>query len=99
MKFSIRGSLIAFVFVALSFAGIVQVHRVIGPAYPRAKLRLIQVGMTQNQVCEILGEPTEKSEDQWIYTTPGNAGWVEVAFDTNECVAFVNDESVFPPRH
>lgn len=64
---------------------------------PRHLLRQVAPGMTKADVRALLGEPQDRDHEcQWEYSRWGNAGWVEVFFDENGTVAYVNDESVFP---
>lgn len=67
------------------------------PAMRRHLLRQVKPGMTKAEVREVLGEPQDVEADwQWEYSRWGNAGWVEVAFNKDDRVTYVNDESVFP---
>jgi hypothetical protein len=54
-------------------------------------------GMTKTEVKDVLGEPQNRpSEHEWEFWRWGNAGWVEVWFNNNGTVNYVNDESAFP---
>lgn len=54
---------------------------------------------TKAEVLAILGKPaTVTPDDEWIYTRAANPGWVEIAFDEEDRVTAVNDESVFTWR-
>lgn len=99
MKSPLRTLLLFGLLFAALFAGIAAIERMIGPAYSRALLRQVETGMTKQQVRDILG-PTSSAanESTWIYERSGNLGYVQVAFDQNNRVLYVNDESVFPPR-
>lgn len=67
------------------------------PAMPRHLLRQVKPRMTKAEVREVLGKPKNVEADwQWEYSRWGNAGWVEVAFDKDDRVTYVNDESAFP---
>ncbi len=67
------------------------------PAMPRSQLNRLVIGMTKDDVRNVLGEPRENREGSvWVYSRWGNAGWFEVHFDDASRFAEVNDESVFP---
>ncbi len=70
-----------------------------GPVIPSRKLDALRPGMTQTQVSEILGEPTEITSDrQWTYFREPNPGWVAIYFDDQKRFRDINDESP-TPRH
>lgn len=70
-------------------------YMAVRPAVPIRKLHQVRVGMTQNQVHEILGRPRHARGRVWEYWRWGNAGYVQVTFDESHRVQVVNDESVF----
>lgn len=76
-------------------------YLILGPAVPRTQLSKVHEGMSSSEVLRILGTPNEvwDSEGIWGYSRWCNPGWVEVAFSEEQTVAYVNDESVFAPRH
>ncbi len=76
-------------------------YLVLGPAIPRSRLSKIRQGMSSIEVRRILGTPDEvwDAEKIWVYSRWCNPGWVEIAFSEEQAVVYVNDESVFPPRH
>lgn len=64
---------------------------------PRHLLRQIAPGMTKAEVRDVLGDPQNREGDyQWEYRRWGNAGWVEVFFNKEGTVDYVNDESAYP---
>jgi hypothetical protein len=94
LRFSLRT--LGFCVLAISLA-IVAIQTVVGPAVPRWKLRQISEGMTKHQVVAILGHPDRESSDhEWQFSRWGNAGWVEIWFNEDGLVGYINDESVFP---
>ena len=49
------------------------------PAMPRSQLNRLVIGMTKDDVRNVLGEPRENREGSvWVYSRWGNAGWFEV---------------------
>ena len=67
------------------------------PAMNRTLLLRITPGMSREQVSTLLGPPNDTDgSGQWEYWRWGNPGWVEIAFDDQDTVVEVNDESVFP---
>lgn len=76
---------------------VVAIYIMARPAMPRHLLRQIAPGMTKAEVRHVLGEPQDREGDyQWEYWRWGNAGWVEVFFNEDGTVNYVNDESAFP---
>ncbi|MEM9646822.1 MAG: hypothetical protein AAF989_17660, partial [Planctomycetota bacterium] len=68
------------------------------PAFDRKLLSRVRPGITRTEVSTLLGPPhNSDGRNQWEYSRWGNAGWVEVQFDANGTVIWINDESVFPP--
>ena len=72
-------------------------EQLIGPAVPLRVLEKIEVGMLQNRVQEIMGQPKrirlEGSGEVWVYSRVGNVGYVDIRFDDRRVVWGVNDES------
>ena len=67
-----------------------------GPVIPAAKLKSLR-GATKSDVRRILGEPaTLMDYGDWIYERPLNAGYVAIAFDSDDIVRSVNDEQAAP---
>jgi len=92
LDFLLLGFLVTLLVLATAFYVLAR------PAVDRSLLAKINPGMTQQQVTSILGQPNRKFENsqQWSYWRWGNAGWVEIKFDEDGCVDYVNDESAFP---
>lgn len=67
----------------------------LGPVLPRRYIKTIQPGMSQKDVTAILGVPSTITDDVYIYEKPFNPGYVQVCFNKNGEVIYVNDESVF----
>jgi len=66
-------------------------------AVPRPLLDRLVIGMTYEEVRDVLGVPREIREDSvWEYSRWGNVGWVDLHFDENGRLQNINDESVFP---
>ena len=75
----------------------VLAYIVVGPVFPKAQLARVQIGMPRESVREILGEPTDVSNERdWQYSRTANAGWVQISFDNEGTVIQINDESAFP---
>jgi hypothetical protein len=56
----------------------------------------VRVGMTKDQVLDIMGEPDSyDGPDQIEYSRFLNVGWVEFFFDERNVLIEKNDESVF----
>ena len=71
---------------------------IVRPAYDRTILAKITPGMTKPQVSKLMGPPEHiASPNEWQYSRPGNAGYVQILFDEKGLAAGINDESVFPP--
>ncbi|HEY3969259.1 MAG TPA: hypothetical protein VGM05_32205 [Planctomycetaceae bacterium] len=67
-----------------------------GPVIPAATLRSLR-GATKPEVRRILGEPASiMYYGDWIYERPLNAGYVAIAFDSDDTVRSVNDEQAEP---
>jgi len=67
-----------------------------GPVIPAATLKSLR-GATKSDVRRILGEPARiMSYGDWIYERPLNAGYVAIAFDSDDTVRSVNDEQAEP---
>ena len=88
-------------------AAIGGVKRAFGPPVPLVTLRLIQAGMSEEDVRRILGAPTQvcpggreynvkgtnyMNGGQWTYTRPFVFGYVNVLFNTNRLVEFAHYE-------
>jgi outer membrane protein assembly factor BamE (lipoprotein component of BamABCDE complex) len=85
--------LLVVIIVAILFA----IYVMVGPVIPRSQLQRLKPGMTKSEVTAILGPPRiVESEQEWVYSRTGNAGWVEVYFDVKGRFHRVNDESPFP---
>ena len=59
-------------------------HRILHPPQPKhyvplKQLQMIEMGMTQKQVREILGEPPKKCPDCWVYDV-SDEQFVEIHF-------------------
>lgn len=77
--------------------GLLFAYLAMRPAWDRTKLNQLTPGMTHEQVRAIAGDPTDTYCGYWVYERVGNGGWVEIHFDPDGRMLFVNDESVFPP--
>ncbi len=67
------------------------------PAMPYYQLNRLAVGMTKDEVRNVLGEPREIRDDSvWEYSRWGNQGWVDVHFDDTDRFVDFNDESAIP---
>jgi hypothetical protein len=89
----------AFGVAILVAAGMVAVslYLAVTPVIPVRLLEQIEPGMPMAEVRRILGSPHEGEDSStWIYRRFGNPGWVEVDFDNNGTVRYINDESAFP---
>ena len=76
---------------------VLVVSGLFGPIIPQSRLRLIQSGMTEQDVIRLLGDPTSRTTDgELVYERQGNPGWVIVCFDNDGLVSYVDDESAFP---
>ncbi len=75
---------------------VTSAYLVLRPAMPRHQLRQLKSGMTKREVQSILGKPTWKGPNDWQYERFANLGWVEVHFDEDSQLTYVNDESAFP---
>jgi len=69
---------------------------VAGDPISQSKWDKVRVGMTKEQVLEILGEPDSyDGPDQIEYSRFLNVGWVEFFFDERNILIEKNDESAF----
>jgi hypothetical protein len=69
----------------------------LGPIASQATLSRLKVGMTADEVEEILGSPSDRTESrEWIYERPPNPGWLNIAFDENARFVRYSHEPVFP---
>jgi outer membrane protein assembly factor BamE (lipoprotein component of BamABCDE complex) len=69
----------------------------LGPIFSRQTIARLKVGMTGDQVKQILGPPTDQPEsNRWIYERIFNPGWLGVYFYANGRLINVDHEPVFP---
>jgi hypothetical protein len=68
---------------------------IMGDPISKSKWDRIKIGMTKEQVTEILGPP-DATEGTWQFEYHGflNVGWVEFDFDQEGYLTSKNDESV-----
>jgi hypothetical protein len=66
-----------------------------GDPIHQSKWDAVKVGMSKDEVIEILGKPDSLDGNQLEYSRFGNVGWTEFAFDANDELIWKNDESVF----
>lgn len=92
MQFSLRA---LFIGMATVLACYVAIEQMIGHAVPRNLLRQVKPGMTEQEVCEILGPPQRRSDDSFQYGRFANPGYVQINFEDGR-LSSINDESVFP---
>lgn len=84
---------ILFIFIGLVTSAIIWVA---GPPIPTKLLNRIHIGMSSEQVHEILGEPESiGKQGQWYYSPWGNAGWMAIDFNEPGTVNGFEDERVW----
>lgn len=74
----------------------IAVYVIGGPVIAPWTISRIKQGMTVGEVERVLGPPARRDESQWTYERWGTSGWVEVHFNNDQQVAYVNDESAIP---
>ncbi|GEP43899.1 outer membrane protein assembly factor BamE domain-containing protein [Brevifollis gellanilyticus] len=80
-----RPFIIAAVSASLALGAFLAV-RAFQPPFPLAKLEAVKPGMSQSQVRELLGEPSDATSKQWTYQRVLAFGYVNVLFDANGLV-------------
>ena len=71
------------------------VDRIGGPPISRRSLEAISVGMSKDQVLTIIGDPTSRTDDSFVYERNLNPGWVVITFSADETVGTIDVESVW----
>lgn len=51
------------------------------PPFNLKKLEQLKVGMAQTEVRDVLGDPSSKYEDSWVYSSSDNWPMVYIFFD------------------
>ena len=90
-RFPLAAALVIIVALVASTAWLVS-----GDPISQSKWEQVRVGMTKDQVLEIMGEPDRyDGPNQIEYSRFLNVGWVEFFFDERNALIEKNDESAF----
>lgn len=92
LSFSLR-----FLLIFASAASVVFAFcfKVISPPFSRTGYYLLEVGISDKEVVQLLGQPSKSEAGFWTYDGQGKTGWLVLRFDENNRLIGADVESIW----